>query len=498
MDNVAVTEYGSVAGFAQGGVRMWRGIPYARPPVGDGRFRRARPCEPWAGVKDCRRFGDRPVQFLPYARGKAGESEDCLYLNVWRPDDDRTDLPVFVWIYGGGFAFGGGDDPGYDGAAFARDGCVFVSFNYRLGPLGVYPLALFAPQDFDTNCTLSDQLAALKWVRDNIAAFGGDPHNVTVAGESAGGSSVCYLLASPAARGLFQKAIVQSGIPAFTFTRDTAAKQMELFLRLLGLDKSGAARLCDLPAAAMKRAAKKMFTETSVAYPGMGQPGPVFDDLLPELATSAVARGSAADVKLLIGTNRREGSLFYFLRWFIRSWPQAESMCRAGGCEAALEKMRVLYAAEKGRRGAFAAMVTDRLFLKDSLLLADGQSKFNEVYVYRFDYAPRLMRAARLGATHSCEIAPALGTMDAKGTIVNLPWLGTPRRVKAAFARKLHTAWVNFARSGDPNDREPPFDCAWEQYAADRRTLIIDKTDRIASDPDRDHFDVWNGLEIYQ
>lgn len=313
--NIRVTtKCGIAEGFTENGVRQWRGIPYAMPPVGDLRFRRARECEAWTGVRDCRAFGNKPVQFLGYSKSRVKESEDCLYLNVWRPDNDEQDLPVFVWIYGGGFAFGESSDHGYDGSAFARQGVIFVSFNYRLGPLGYYPFKLNAPDEFDTNCGLSDQIAALKWIKKNIAAFGGDPGNITVAGESAGACSVCYLLASPAARGLFQKAIAQSAIPAFTFTARTSRLQLAMFADLMGMRTEDTGKLRGMPAAAMKKAAKRMFTENSVRYPGMGQPGPTFDDLLPGLSAQAAANGSAANVKLMIGTNRNEGSLFYFLK----------------------------------------------------------------------------------------------------------------------------------------------------------------------------------------
>lgn len=487
------TTCGRVRGYADDGVLCWRGIPYAAPPAGELRFRRAAACEPWQGVKDCRAFGNKPIQFLGYSSGSAREDEDCLTLNVMRPDTDEKDLPVFVWIYGGGFAFGESDDPGYDGRAFARSGFVFVSFNYRLGPLGWYPLGLLDSNAFDTNCGLSDQIAALGWIRENIAAFGGDPNNVTIAGESAGGSSVCYLLASPAAKGLFGKAIVQSGIPEFLFTRETGELQMDMFLRFMGMERREVSRLRDMPAAAMKRAAKRLFTACPNQYPGMGQPGPTIDDLAPSLAADAAERGETAGVKLLIGLNRDEGTLFHFFRWFIRSWRQAEQMRDAGVSADEFARLKELYSGMRRRR-QFSAMATDRLFLTGSVRLADMQSRFADVYAYRFDYAPALMRAVGLGATHSVEVAPIFGTFGV-GSKIGLPWMASSARIKRKFHDMLHSAWTAFARTGNPDCAA--LGCAWDKYDAARRTLLISEAPRVTDDPWRESFDVWNGIKIY-
>ena len=210
-DTLAATQYGEVQGFAAAGVKTWLGIPYAAPPVGELRFRRNQPPIPWQGVKKCVAFGNKPIQYMNMfglERSRVPASEDCLYLNVWAPLNAAKDarLPVFVWIYGGAYHMGEGSDPMYDGASFARDGVVFVNFNYRVGPLGFYDFSMYDKR-FESNCGVSDQIAALRWVRDNIAAFGGDPNNVTIAGESAGGTGVYNMLASPAAKGASRAAV---------------------------------------------------------------------------------------------------------------------------------------------------------------------------------------------------------------------------------------------------------------------------------------------------
>ena len=216
---IVATSRGAVRGSREEDVCVFRGIPYARPPVGELRFRPPVPPEPWDGVRDATRFGRRHIQVydpvegpLMHASARQPEGDDCLNLNVWTPDPTAGGLPVLVWIHGGSLKFGAGSDELYDGSTFARDGVVTVTLNYRLHPAGY----LYVPGRPGAGAFgLLDQIAALEWVRDNIAAFGGDPARVTVAGESAGGHSVGALLGAPAARGLFRRAIPQSGASSF-------------------------------------------------------------------------------------------------------------------------------------------------------------------------------------------------------------------------------------------------------------------------------------------
>src|SRR3954447_25137068 len=245
---IVETASGSVQGRVKDGINDFRGIPYAATPVGELRFRPPQPVEPWAGVRDATRFGPMAPQTLGAMEQMFGApprpmDEDCLTLNVWTPACDDGNRPVMVWIHGGGFLFGTGATPWYDGRSFARDDVVLVTINYRLRAFG------FLHVDGQGNNGILDQVAALEWVRDNIAAFGGDPGNVTAFGESAGAMSVGALLGLPAAKGLFVKAIPESGAAHSARTAEQAEEQARAFLELAGVsaDEAGVAKLQELP-----------------------------------------------------------------------------------------------------------------------------------------------------------------------------------------------------------------------------------------------------------
>src|SRR5437764_2016161 len=256
---IVETTTGAVEGRLKDGIFDFRGIPYAAPPVGELRFRPPQPVEPWAGVRDATRFGPMAPQTTGAMETMFGAAppamdEDCLSLNVWTPAADDGKRPVMVWIHGGAFLFGTGATPWYDGRSFARDGVVLVTINYRLGAFG------FLHVDGQGNNGILDQVAALEWVRDNIAAFGGDPGNVTAFGESAGAMSVGTLLGLPAAKGLFVKAIPESGAAHTPRTAEQAEHLAGTFLAELGIDAGASAidRLRDLPAAALLEAQTKV------------------------------------------------------------------------------------------------------------------------------------------------------------------------------------------------------------------------------------------------
>jgi para-nitrobenzyl esterase len=227
-----VIDSGPIRGSAAEGVLSWKGIPFAQPPLGDLRWRAPQPVEPWRGVRETTEYSHDCMQ-VPFPSDAAPlgtePAEDCLYANVWRPADGQKKLPVMVWIYGGGFVNGGASPPTYSGANLAKDGVVFVSFNYRLGRFGTFALPQLTAADPDEgllgNYFMLDQVAALQWVRRNIAAFGGDPANVTIIGESAGGMSVHSLVTSPLSQGLFQRAVVMSGANAVSERQSRAPVQ---------------------------------------------------------------------------------------------------------------------------------------------------------------------------------------------------------------------------------------------------------------------------------
>ena len=317
MNLIAQTKYGPVEGFAEGGIRRWFGIPFAAPPVGERRFRRAQEPEPWTQARPCKAMGNSSVQFAAGPMAdllvmNAPASEDCLYLNVWAPEQAEG-APVFVYIYGGANHMGESAAPGHDLSAFARDGIVGVSFNYRLGALGFYDFSDLG-EGFDSNCAVSDMIAALKWVHENIASFGGDPGNVTICGESAGGTGVYCLLASPAAQGYFQKAIPMSGLSGNATPHYVHALNNALFFEELGLTPAQAAEtLKTMPVEELVRGGGAVMAKHNDAHQGIFLTGPVIDDLIPDYPWRMLAKGNAKDVALLVGTCRDEGGLFCML-----------------------------------------------------------------------------------------------------------------------------------------------------------------------------------------
>lgn len=288
---IVQTTSGRVRGQEQDGLVEYLGIPYAEPPVGPLRFKRAVPVKPWLDIYEAKEYGPVPVQ---KDKGTDMGEEDCLTVNVKRPASGEN-LPVFVYIYGGGYHTGSTSDGMYTGEAFARDGLVYVSFQYRLNVLGFYDFTTYPGcEDFDSNCGLSDQILAMQWIHANIAAFGGDPDCVTICGESAGGASVVNLLACPDVKGLFQQAIAQSGLPNCVMPHQTARQNMDLFIEGMGWSEDEVAkRLRNDDPHTFSKGTDYVARKHQYKNPGMFLPGPVQDDLLPVRPIDAIRGGSA-------------------------------------------------------------------------------------------------------------------------------------------------------------------------------------------------------------
>jgi para-nitrobenzyl esterase len=491
MDLTVKTKYGMVEGFEADGIRRWFGIPFAKPPVGELRFKRTRECEPWDGVRQTREFGPRPFQFMDVkAARKLPWSEDCLYLNVWAPGDAER-CPVFVYYYGGANVSGDGSDPMYDGSAFARDGVVYVTFNYRLGPLGFYD---FSPwnRKFESNCGVADQIMGLRWVRENIRGFGGDPDNITICGESAGGTAVYDMLAAPSARGLFRRAIAMSGLADDTVHPRQNRLNMELFLGKMGMEPKDVPRLLTMEPPAMLKAADWVYRKNNTVYPYIFVPGPVIDDLLPKKPWEAMADGDAKGIDCVFGTCRDEGTLFSLLRMFPTTWEGPECMAELNGCVDKLPALRSLYAG-MGTKKALQAFSRDRAFWVHSVKCADAQSRHARVYAYRNDIVFPLLKLTGLGAMHGSDIGTALDT--ATGAM-NMVSAGISRKRKRTLRGYVHGAWVNFARTGDPNGTIP---VRWEPYDERRRpTMILNDTCAMAMNPRGEAFEVWKDIELYR
>ncbi|MFI5726188.1 carboxylesterase/lipase family protein [Streptomyces cyaneofuscatus] len=448
----ARTVQGTVRGAVERGVAVFRGIPYAAAPVGARRFRAPEPPEPWEGVRDALAFGPTAPK-RPYAPpldrllpDPAVEGEEWLNLNVWTPSTEETGraegaegLPVLVWIHGGSLLHGSSAVPVYDGWAFARDGVVLVSVNYRLGVegFGLFP-------DAPANRGLLDQLAALEWVRDNIAAFGGDPDRVTVAGESAGAVSIGALLATDRAAGLFRRAVLQSGAPA-ALTPDAARGTTELIARRLGVPATAAAFAAVDPAALLT--AQTEVTSGGNPLTGRNSFQLVVDgELLTQDPAEALRTGSAASgVDLLLGTNTEEYRL-----WFVPGG-LTERIGRLK-LRLALLKFKVPNATARTYRAnrpdatpgeLLGALATDLLLRVPLNRLADARvGAPASTYVYEFGWPSPVQR---LGACHALELGFVFDTLAHPDTMA-LTGPDAPQELADA----MHRAWVEFATTGDP------------------------------------------------
>ncbi len=502
-DRVVDTVYGPVRGASEGDLRTWKGIRYAAPPVGDLRFRLPEPPQRWGNVVDATTYGPACPQpdfpNMPLELG-APQGEDCLNLNVWAPADTEPGdaKPVMVWLHGGAYVLGSASQPLYDAGRLAGAGdVVVVTVNYRLGALGFLDLSSFntARRRFDSNIGLHDVLAALRWVRDNIAAFGGDPERVTLFGESAGAGIVTTLVAAPAAQGLFAGAIAQSSPATSVYDRDRGRRVAESLLDKLGTGPSGADKLVDAPIAAILAASQQVFDEVPVRNPGTLAFVPIVDgDLLPDYPVKVAQEGRSHPVPLIIGTNKHEAALFRLMRSPLmpitpRAITSMFTQIAAEQPDLQLPSQEQIVSAYSrlGRRTRFLSIATDAGFRMPSVWLAEGHSKVAPVYLYRFDYATPLLKLLLVNAAHATELPYVWGNLGAQGDPTLK--LGGARTAKA-ISKRVRTRWTSFASHGKPAGPEGEPD--WTPYQeVDRACLIIDKRDTVASYVDAHIRAVW-------
>jgi para-nitrobenzyl esterase len=440
---------------ADGSLRIFRSIPFAAPPSGDLRWREPQPVKPWSGVRPAVEFGARCIQGKVFddivARGK-GMSEDCLSATVWTPAHSAAEkLPVYLWFYGGGFAAGSGDEPRYDGESLAKHGIVVVNANYRLGIFGYYAhpeLTKESPHKASGNYGLLDQVAALQWVKKNIAAFGGDPGKITIGGESAGSLSVSALMASPLSRDLFQQAVGESG--AFfgqtggrgPLTLAEAEKQGAEFAASIG--GKSLAQMRAMSADDLLRAASKK--NNGFAF------WPIVDGyFLPADVPSIYAQGKQAHVALLAGWNADEVRMAVMMA---KEKPTAktfaEQMRKQFGPNA--EKALKVYEASTDEEALRAAgdLASDQFIVYGTWKWLESQAAAGvPVYRYQFDRAvpiPEAMKMTGLksfGAAHAAELEYVFTTLDSK----KADWQPDDYQV----AKTMNAYWANFIRTGDPN-----------------------------------------------
>jgi para-nitrobenzyl esterase len=487
------TTYGPVAGVERDGVQVFRGIRYATPPTGERRFRPPEPPEPWTEVQDAGRSGPvapqnpSPLESL-FGADPPPQSEDCLFLDVWTPATDDTPRPVMVWIHGGAFVTGSGSTPWYDGSSFAaRHDIVLVTINYRLGALGFSHLADLGGPESAGNLGILDQAFALRWVRDNIAAFGGDPGNVTIFGESAGGMSVATLLGLPEAAGLFHKAIPQSGAARHVRSRERATEITTRLLDELGVDIDG---LLTAPVARILAAQAAVTAAGGRIEAGLPF-SPVHDGTaLPEPPFDAVIGGSAAGVPLLTGTNLDEMLLFTFLDPAVADLDDERLAARAASLFGDDAVHEALDAYRSGRPGCgpgevWSALLTDLVFRVPAVRLAEQQAKHAPVYTYLFTWATPAF-GGKLGSCHALEIPFVFNSLHARGVH---HFVGEVDDGLRALAATVHDAWAAFARTGDPNHEGLP---AWPRFAApERPTMLLGDACAVEHDPAGHELAVW-------
>ena len=451
---------GALRGAVEGDVAVFKNIPYAAPPVGELRWRAPQPAPSWQGARDATAFGPTCVQTGEGAPSRGPESEDCLTLNIWTPTNPAAGkLPVMVWIHGGGFTGGAGSR--YNGTQFAKDGVVLVTINYRLGRFGFFAHPALAKTSPDGNLAdfgLMDQIAAVKWVKANIAAFGGDPKNVTVFGESAGAMSVNYLLTSPLARGLFEKAISESGF-ARAVGRPLAAADGDAvaFAETAGVKGDGpdaAAALRALPVAALTRDPPSMTADNMI--------GPIIDGVVAkETVAQAFARGDQARVPAIFGGNSYEASL---LPDVIKNPDVVLSRLGDKRAEAVS-----LYGGGDPAAAAANIVTLSQVIEPDRFEAREDARRGASAWVYYFSYLPAVLRSQVPGAGHGWEIAyvfDRLTKVDIHvppalryGGVALIP-AATPE--DEAIAHAMHAYWVAFAKTGDPGSAGGP---AWPAVA---------------------------------
>ncbi|TPX18552.1 uncharacterized protein E0L32_002409 [Thyridium curvatum] len=473
------TQSGDIRGQISDGIHVFKGVPFAASPFGPNHLRPPQPVTSWDGVRDALTFGPKCPQ-VPYPPG-VGEAlaevvttgEDCLTLNIWTPSigaptTTGEGMPVMVWIPGGMFEFHAtGGSAYYDGSRFARDGVVCVTISYRVGLEGF----LYLADDGIANLGLLDQIAALEWVRENVAAFGGDPSRVTIFGESAGGMSVATLLAVPRARGLFRRAIVQSGNAPRLNTPGTAARIGQRVAEMLGVEATRDA-LASMPYEQILEAQGKLRMQLQmqpdpaiwgeVALTFLPWAPTIDSDIIPDHPATLVGAGSAADIDLLVGSNTEETRLFFLSDGSIDRMTEGAVSAMAGayglttqGLEAYRKSHPKFSAGE-----LLSAIQTDWYWRIPALRFADAHSKAASpgagTYMYEFAWRSPQM-GGRLGAAHSVEIPFVFDTLGLNTETLLGP---TPPQ---GLADVMHRAWVAFAMSGEP---------AWPRYEEEQRQTM--------------------------
>jgi para-nitrobenzyl esterase len=509
---VVETTSGKIRGVSGGDVQIFKGVRYGASTASANRFMPPRPPEPWAGTRDAANYAEHAPQWpsttprraelksLLGPSDKTPAGEDCLTLNLWTPGlNGGAKRPVMVWLHGGGMAYGSANRPVYDGSNLARCGdVVVVGVNHRLNGLGFLHLADIGGEAYSHsgNAGMLDLVAALRWVHDNIERFGGDPGNVTIFGQSGGGGKVSTLLAMSAARGLFHRAIIQSGAAIRLSTRERANALAEAVLKELGIAKTDCHKLQDVPV-------KTLISALTPARQAVGPSawplldrydfGPVVDGAdIPAHPFDPAAPGISDEVALIIGNTKDEASLF--LVGDDKVWnasltePELKTrVARIAGADA--DRVIALYRDREPKASPAELLIaasTGGNFWIRSLMLAERKVARNRapVYFYAFNWATPIFDG-RLKSHHAIDLPFTFDTVDAADTSAGMPGA-------RQLAATVSATWAAFARSGNPDNAAIPH---WPAYTlADRATMLLDTTCRVENDPGRDARLLWSGI----
>lgn len=478
------THSGLVRGKYEQGMYKWFGIPYAQKPLGEKRFRKAQPVKKWKGVLKAEEFSCKAYQ-PPFivVNPSIGESEDCLYLNIWS-SGTKEKKPVVFFIYGSAYIVGEGSLNTYDGSQFAKEDIVFVTFNHRLGIYGGYDFSHLSEgkKEFDDNIFLSDIVLALRWVHENISAFGGDPKKITVMGESAGGTNVLNLLASPATKGMIHQVIIESAVINSTVRPEVGNLSMRALLEHLNLKEGEIGKIKEMETRVLTDATLWLFNSYSRIHPGIPLPGGMTEgEYLPELPLKRLEQGCAKGIKMLIGTNQDEASIFIH--------GETSNLCctreeieeffeKTGTPEPVRAELREYYSDFQSVQDINEFM-KDWTFVYHSSLAADIQSHFADTYMYQFVYETDTCKKTGIGSFHMLELPFVFDTLE---TTEVKPLFDTDDKISLQKVRDtIHPAWVNFIKYGNPNGKGKE---VWPKYKTETRKIFQISTEcKVLEDP---------------
>lgn len=514
---IVSTKSGKIKGYRQNNRIEFRGIPFAKPPVGELRFKRAREIEPWDGVFDAKEFGSPSIQL---DGGELKGSEDCLKLNITRPEDGEN-MSVLVWIHGGGYNTGYGSDSLFASDAFIKEGIVFVTIQYRLNVLGFYDFTTYPGcEGFESNCGLSDQIMALKWIHENIAAFGGDPNRVTIFGESAGGSTMVNMLAAPAAKGYFQQAIAESALSNCVMTHEMARRNIDIFMEGMGWTEADLPKLLTDDPFTFQKGNSYVASMHQYRNPGIFLPGPVIDDLLPVRPIDAIRQGSAEGINLIIGTNRHEGTMFVHPdnTGFPNSWAMVAEMFEKNHHADMLPQIISYYhptshdeyvkfraqpeftqtfipdvKSSYEQKGAdpFIEFATDYAFRMPSIKVADAQRQHGKVWMYLFNFISKSGEKTGWKASHAFELPCVFGVRE--HPFSHFVFDGESDETFEKLTKDIQTPWINFVKYGDPGE------LSWPQFTGYNSPVMVFDRDSHAEQMDnRLLMSVWDDARFYE